>query len=91
VGYGPKKLENYGLHYSFQERESVFFFSEKGVVSNFFFFEKGAVDQKRLGTFSLDNRFTDSGKFVSPTHRPHFTPQEHCFFCFWYSFLLKAE
>jgi hypothetical protein len=36
VAYDPKKLENYGLHYWFQERESVFFFSEKGAVSNFF-------------------------------------------------------
>jgi hypothetical protein len=26
-----------------------------------------------------DNRLTDSGKVVSPTHRPHFTPQKHYF------------
>jgi hypothetical protein len=25
----------------------------------------------------LDNRLTDGGKVVSPTHRPHFTPQKH--------------
>jgi hypothetical protein len=25
----------------------------------------------------LDNRLTDDGKVVSPTHPPHFTPQEH--------------
>jgi hypothetical protein len=35
----------------------------------------------------LDNRFTDGGKVVSPTHRPHFTYQELS----WYSFLLEAE
>jgi hypothetical protein len=27
----------------------------------------------------LDNRLTDSGKVVSPTHRQHFTPQKHYF------------
>jgi hypothetical protein len=27
----------------------------------------------------LDNRLIDGGKFVSPTHRPHFTPQKHYF------------
>jgi hypothetical protein len=32
----------------------VFFFSEKGAMSNFCF-EKGAVGQKRLGTCDLDN------------------------------------
>jgi hypothetical protein len=37
-------------------------------------------------TFS-DNRLTDGGKVVSPTRRPHFTPQED----FWYTFLLEAE
>jgi hypothetical protein len=26
-----------------------------------------------------DNRLTDSGKFVSPTHRPLSTPQKHYF------------
>jgi hypothetical protein len=25
----------------------------------------------------LDNPLTDGGKVVSPTHRPHFTPQKH--------------
>jgi hypothetical protein len=25
------------------------------------------------------NRLTDGGKVVSPTHRPHFTPQKHNF------------
>jgi hypothetical protein len=25
----------------------------------------------------LDSRFTDGGKVVSPTHRPHSTPQKH--------------
>jgi hypothetical protein len=34
-----------------------------------------------------DNRLTDGGKAVSPTHRPHST----LFFCFWCSFLLEAE
>jgi hypothetical protein len=28
----------------------------------------------------LDNRLIDGGKVVSPTHRPHFTPQKHYFF-----------
>jgi hypothetical protein len=28
----------------------------------------------------LDNRLTDGGKVVSPTHRPHFTPQKHYYF-----------
>jgi hypothetical protein len=28
----------------------------------------------------LDNRLTDGGKFVSPTHSPHFTPQKHYYF-----------
>jgi hypothetical protein len=28
----------------------------------------------------LDNRLTDGGKVVSPTHRPHFTPQKHDYF-----------
>jgi hypothetical protein len=27
----------------------------------------------------LDNRLTDSGKVVSPTHRPQFTSQKHYF------------
>jgi hypothetical protein len=39
----------------------------------------------------LDNRLIDGRKVVSPTHRPHFTPQKHYFFCFWYAFLLEAE
>jgi hypothetical protein len=25
----------------------------------------------------LDNRLTDAGKVVSPTHRPQFTPEKH--------------
>ena len=63
VDYDPKKLENYRLHYWFQERYSVcLFFSEKGAMSNFFskkeevsfFFEKGAVGPKRLGIFASD-------------------------------------
>jgi hypothetical protein len=29
---------------------------------------------------SLDNQLTDGGKAVSPTHRPHFTPQKHYYF-----------
>jgi hypothetical protein len=57
----------------------VFFFSEKGAVSNFFF-EKGAVGQKRLGTLGLDNQFTDGGKVLSPTYTQHFTPQKHYHF-----------
>jgi hypothetical protein len=28
----------------------------------------------------LDNRLTDGGKFVSPTHPPHFPPQKHYYF-----------
>jgi hypothetical protein len=28
----------------------------------------------------LDNRLIDSGKVVSPTHPPHFTPQKHYYF-----------
>jgi hypothetical protein len=28
----------------------------------------------------LDNHLIDGGKVVSPTHRPHFTPQKHYFF-----------
>jgi hypothetical protein len=28
----------------------------------------------------LDNRLTDGGKDVSPTHLPHFTPQKHYYF-----------
>jgi hypothetical protein len=28
----------------------------------------------------LDNRLTDGVKVVSPTHRPHFTPQKHYYF-----------
>jgi hypothetical protein len=38
-------------------------------------------------TFSLDNRLTDGGEFVSLTPRPPFTLQEYS----WYSFLLEAE
>jgi hypothetical protein len=36
--------------------------------------------------FSLDSRFTDSGKFVSLTRRQPVIPQEDS----WYSFLLEA-
>jgi hypothetical protein len=40
----------------------------------------------------LDDRQTDGGKVVIPTHQLHFTPQETLLFlCFWYSFLLEAE
>jgi hypothetical protein len=28
----------------------------------------------------LDNRLTDGGKVVSPTHPPHFTPQKNHYF-----------
>jgi hypothetical protein len=28
----------------------------------------------------LDNRLTDGGKVVNPTHPPHFTPQKHYYF-----------
>jgi hypothetical protein len=28
----------------------------------------------------LDNRLTDGGKVVSPTHQPHLTPQKHYYF-----------
>jgi hypothetical protein len=27
----------------------------------------------------IDSRLTNGGKVVSPTHRPHFTPQKHVF------------
>jgi hypothetical protein len=27
----------------------------------------------------IDNRLTDGGKVVSPTHQPHFTPQKYYF------------
>jgi hypothetical protein len=40
----------------------VFFFSEKGAMSNFFF-EKGELGQKRLGTCGLDSRLTDGWRF----------------------------
>jgi hypothetical protein len=30
-----------------------------------------------LDRAGLDNRLIDSGKVISPTHRPHFTPQKH--------------
>jgi hypothetical protein len=38
----------------------------------------------------LDNGLTDGSKVVSLTHLPLYSP-ESLFFCFWYSFLLKAE
>jgi hypothetical protein len=28
----------------------------------------------------LENRLTDGGKVVSPTHQPHFIPQKHYYF-----------
>jgi hypothetical protein len=31
-------------------------------------------------SYCLDNRLTDGGKVVSPTHPPHFTPQKHYYF-----------
>jgi hypothetical protein len=43
-------------------------------------------ETSRLPHF-LDDRFTDGGKVVYPTHRPPFTPQEDS----WYSFLYEAE
>jgi hypothetical protein len=33
-----------------------------------------------LDRAGLDNRLIDGGKVVSPTHRPHFTPQNRNFF-----------
>jgi hypothetical protein len=33
-----------------------------------------------LDRAGLDNRITDGGKVVSPTHRPHTTPQNHYYF-----------
>jgi hypothetical protein len=36
-------------------------------------------ERKRLGYTGLDNRLTDGGTFVSPTHRPRSTPQKHYF------------
>ena len=54
VSYDPKKLENYRLHYWFQERESVcfFFFLKRGgwVI----FFQKGSDRAKKVGTFTSD-------------------------------------
>jgi hypothetical protein len=39
-----------------------------------------------------DNRLTDGGKVVSPTHPAAFySPETLVFLCFWYSFLLEAE
>jgi hypothetical protein len=38
-------------------------------------------------TYCLDNRLTDSGKTVSPTHPPHFTPQKHYYFFMFLIFL----
>jgi hypothetical protein len=67
-----KSWKTVGYIIDFKNGSRYVFFSEKGAVSNFFF-EKGAVGQKRLGTCGLDNRLTDGGKVVSPTHRPHFT------------------
>jgi hypothetical protein len=32
-----------------------------------------------LDRAGLDNRLTDDGNVVSPTHRPRFTPQKHYF------------
>jgi hypothetical protein len=39
----------------------------------------------------LDNRLTDGGKVVSPTHRPRFTPQKHYYFSVSVNHLLEAE
>jgi hypothetical protein len=39
----------------------------------------------------IDNRLTDGGKVVSPTHRPLLYSPETLLLCFWYSFLLEAE
>jgi hypothetical protein len=33
-----------------------------------------------LDRADLDNRLINGGMIVSPTHRPHFTPQKHDFF-----------
>jgi hypothetical protein len=38
---------------------------------------QGIRERKRLGYTGLDNRHTNGGKFVSPTHRPRSTPQRH--------------
>jgi hypothetical protein len=66
-----------GYIIDFKNGNQCVFFSEKGAASNFFF-KKGAVGQKRLEICGLDNRLTDGGKVVSPTHRPHF---KKYFFC----------
>jgi hypothetical protein len=34
----------------------------------------------------LNSRLIDGGKVVSPTHQPHFTPQKHYLFIFFYVF-----
>jgi hypothetical protein len=39
----------------------------------------------------IDSWLMHGGKVVSPTHRPHFTPQKYFFLCFRYSLLLEAE
>jgi hypothetical protein len=46
----------------------------------------GSKEQKTLNTIVLDNRFIDSDKVVSLTHRQRFAPQED----FWHSFPLEA-
>jgi hypothetical protein len=40
---------------------------------------KGYGREKRLGTAGLGSGFTDGCKVVSPTHRPHSTPQKYYF------------
>jgi hypothetical protein len=70
------------------------------------FLTRDALSDKRLGLvtglrdlygceilriiYFINNRLTDGGKVPNPTHRPLSTPAENVF-CFYYSFLLKAE
>jgi hypothetical protein len=44
-----------------------------------------------LDRAGLDSRLTDGGRVVSLTHRPHFTPQKHCFFAFGTRFCLRLS
>jgi hypothetical protein len=39
----------------------------------------------------LHNRVTGGGEIVSLTHRQRSTPQEHIYFCPWYSFVLESD
>jgi hypothetical protein len=38
----------------------------------------------------LDNRLTDGGKVVSPTHPPYFTPQKHYYYYYYYYYYVSG-